>query len=164
MWLAHYYAVLVFAGRRNGGNPAENMILEAFEALPTWNTKAKLLRRAANERLGTKSSKKLETVLKAIENAQRRRNNAVHARWFTSDSQPVRYIRRPSFLGAAEEWTTADFTGVLQAIDHAHQLLFDYFQEIGPELEQIAGYDTLGQLLREQSAGVSGEPKDSGDT
>jgi hypothetical protein len=156
MLLSVYYSLLVF-GHRDGVDDAEVTVVAAFESLPTWRTKCTLLRDAAEHRSGTKTAKKLTTLLSTFDSIQKRRNNVVHGRWFMGKNDPTKWIRRRGMSGKAEEWDTACFVQLRDDTEDAITRLGEFFSKVRKELKGGAYLAALAQLF----SGSDEEGKDA---
>lgn len=135
-----YYARLVF-GERDQIDTAEATIIEAFESLPNWTVKTKLLVSAAKRRLGKDTSADLQKLLKSkpIENAHRSRNAVVHARWATSEAEPGKWVRIRGMATQEDHelYEISDFMEVRAKISRAGKMLGGFIESVRPRLKNL---------------------------
>lgn len=136
MLLSLSYSLLVF-GNRPESDQAEVIVIEGFESLATWNAKANLMTAAAKFRFGEETAKDLTKLLKKLRNIQERRNNVVHARWFTSKTEPGKWIRKRTFLGThgAQVYDAACFTTLSDDIRSGMTMLNNFFAKLRERLQ-----------------------------
>lgn len=150
MLLSTYYAFLVFGDKPGKDWQADSIVVMAFEALPTWQTKCNLMRAAAEERLGSDLAKELSKILGAFESVQRRRNNIIHGRWFLSKEQPHKWIRKRGLLGPGEEWDNNSIFQVRDDIREAERMLNAFFKKAKESLKGSPYQTMLEQILASQ--------------
>lgn len=137
-------------------------VVDAFENLPTWNTKVKLLVAAVRRRLGDEPANKLSELLRNIEKRQNRRNNVVHARWFASD-QPQQWKRLRSIVGLEkpEEYDLAKLYRIDKEIQDDVGALTRFYNEALPLLKSIG--NRQDQILRDTLFGTISAPEQDED-
>jgi hypothetical protein len=139
MLMSTYYGLMVFGSEiqdeQNAG--AYLAVIDAFESLPTWNTKKTLIVAATGRRLNDKIAKKLDSLLKRVENRQRRRNNVVHARWFLS-GEKGKWMRHRGLASRVEPepYNVPKFKELELQIVHDTTELAAFFDELQPLLKE----------------------------
>lgn len=129
------YRLLVL-GERDDKDVAEETVMEALELIVGWQTKAKLIKKAAKRRLGdVPAVSKLEKLLDRVDRVQKRRNNVVHGFWSTAPSEPERWIRRRwMFAPDPEVYDLAALLDIKRTISELTYELAALFQEFKPQL------------------------------
>ena len=156
--LSRHYVLLVF-GDHDFADQAQITITDAFESLPTWRTKCNLLQDAAERRLGKGAAKKLGKLLQTLESAQRRRNNAVHGRWFKAKDEDGVWVRTRGRSGPAEAWDADTFWQVRYDILNGMENLNAFFDEIRKTLKQGTYKTGLAEALRDFKPRPNGNAK-----
>lgn len=160
MFLSLIYARLVF-GHRDKRDPAENTIIEAFETLPTWQTKCNLLRGAAASRFDKEVAEELGDLLTSFEPIQRRRNNVVHARWELTPETPPQFVRKRTIFGPAELWTPECFIQLRADIREAIIKLSDFLDKIRERFKQQADYVAMLSTIIGMQSVPTGDGKET---
>lgn len=120
--LSIYYAIIVLGDRKHK-NITEQVLAETLDSITGWQTKIKLVRKAAEAGLPEEQAKALAAILARSEGVQRRRNTVVHGLWGTHGSQPGKWIRRHSL--AQETASVYDQLALLQIANDAIVLAND---------------------------------------
>ncbi|MGA7092754.1 MAG: hypothetical protein WBX23_01870 [Candidatus Cybelea sp.] len=117
--------------------------------MPTWRTKCTLLQDAAERRLGKAKAKELGKLLGTLESAQRRRNNAVHGRWFKAKNEDRVWVRVKGRSGPAHVWNGDTFWQVRYDILQGMQALNRFFDEIRKTLKDGTYKTELAKALKD---------------
>jgi len=149
MLMSLYYVALVCGKTVVSGDATHLAIIDSFEALPTWQTKCKLMRSAASHRLDAKDAAALSKLLASIDPIQERRNHAVHGRWFVSKDDKNRFVRRKGIIGPAFEWSPEVFRQLSADIRSARSRLGEFFDNVAERLERNPYERSLAAALRE---------------
>jgi hypothetical protein len=131
--LAQYYVMLVL-GKESHGH-AKIIVIEALEAIPTWQGKCNLPTRATGLRFDSETAKRLSKLLHAIKDTQDDRNEVLHGRWQVSEEAPDKWVHGRSVLGPMKAYDQACLSQISQDITDAMIELGKFFATIKKRLD-----------------------------